>query len=125
MTIRAIFAVLGIAVAGVIVATVAPKNAFPSVGWSALPPPYATSWVYNWPLAIPQPDGAKSLAFVPFSNGKPRRIPDFLSGWMMSPEKPEIWGRPVDLLEPPGGRLLVSDDGGKKLWHIRYEARNK
>ena len=63
-----------------------------------------------------------SLAFVPFRNGKPDgQVREFLSGWMVSPDKPEIWGRPVGLLELSDGSLLVSDDGGKKLWRIHYE----
>jgi glucose/arabinose dehydrogenase len=63
-----------------------------------------------------------SVAFVPFKGGKPAaEAPrDFLTGWMIAPEKREVWGRPVGLLQLPDGSLLVSDDGGKKIWRISY-----
>ncbi|MBX9604055.1 MAG: PQQ-dependent sugar dehydrogenase [Bryobacteraceae bacterium] len=63
-----------------------------------------------------------SVAFVPFQNGKPSGPPrDFLSGWMTDPDSKEVWGRPVGLLEMPDGSLLVSDDGGNKIWRIAYK----
>lgn len=63
-----------------------------------------------------------SVAFVPFSNGKPAGpSQDFLTGWMMSPDSKDVWGRPVAVLEMPDGSLLVSDDGGKKIWRIFYK----
>jgi glucose/arabinose dehydrogenase len=63
-----------------------------------------------------------SVAFVPFANGKPSGPPEpFLSGWMLSPDKREVWGRPVAVLELKDGSLLVSDDGGRKVWRISYE----
>jgi glucose/arabinose dehydrogenase len=62
------------------------------------------------------------VAFVPFANGKPSGPPeDFLTGWMMSPDDRDVWGRPVALFEMPDGSLLVSDDGGKKIWRISYK----
>lgn len=63
-----------------------------------------------------------SVAFVPFQKGKPSGPPrDFLTGWMTDPESKEVWGRPVGLLEMPDGSLLVSDDGGNKIWRIAYK----
>jgi glucose/arabinose dehydrogenase len=32
-----------------------------------------------------------------------------------------VWGRPVGLLVLPDGSMLVSDDGGKKIWRISYK----
>jgi glucose/arabinose dehydrogenase len=62
-----------------------------------------------------------AVAFVPFSNGKPSGPPeDFLTGFMLDPAKKEVWGRPVGLLQLPDGSLLVSDDGGNKIWRISY-----
>jgi glucose/arabinose dehydrogenase len=62
------------------------------------------------------------VAFVPFSKGKPSGDPeDFLTGWMISPESTDVWGRPVAIMEMPDGSLLVSDDGGKKIWRISYK----
>ncbi|HAX41304.1 MAG TPA: L-sorbosone dehydrogenase [Solibacterales bacterium] len=63
-----------------------------------------------------------SVAFVPFRNGKPAGpVEDFLTGFMLDPTKREVWGRPVGLLQLPDGSLLVSDDGGNRLWHISYK----
>lgn len=63
-----------------------------------------------------------SVVFVPFANGKPSgAVRDFLTGWMISPESKDVWGRPVALLQMPDGSILVSDDGGKKIWRIYYK----
>lgn len=52
------------------------------------------------------------LVFVPFKTGKPTSGPeDFLTGWVVSPDRSEVWGRPVGLLELADGSILVSDDG--------------
>jgi glucose/arabinose dehydrogenase len=64
------------------------------------------------------------VAFVPFTKGKPSGPPQhFLTGWMDSPQGHEVWGRPVALLEMPDGSLLVSDDGGKKIWRVSYNGK--
>jgi len=61
------------------------------------------------------------IAFVPFKNGKPSGPwQDFMTGWMISPDVADVWGRPVGVLQMPDGSLLVSDDGGKKVWRISY-----
>ena len=46
---------------------------------------------------------------------------DFLSGWMLAPDKKEVWGRPVGLLQMPDGSLLVTDDGGRKIWRVSLQ----
>ncbi len=64
----------------------------------------------------------QSVVFIPFKDGKPAGpIEDFLTGWMLSPDSRDVWGRPVGLLQMPDGSILVSDDGGKKIWRIRYK----
>ncbi|HEU0006373.1 MAG TPA: sorbosone dehydrogenase family protein, partial [Terriglobia bacterium] len=64
-----------------------------------------------------------SVAFIPFRGGKPQSGPkEFLTGFMLAPEKREVWGRPVGLLQLPDGSLLVSDDGGNKIWRILYKS---
>jgi len=66
-------------------------------------------------------DGYK-IAFVPFHGSKssgPEQ--DFLTGWMLSPENRDVWGRPVGLLILPDGSMLISDDGGDKLWRVTYK----
>jgi glucose/arabinose dehydrogenase len=64
-----------------------------------------------------------SVAFIPFKDGKPAADAprDFLTGWMIAPDKREVWGRPVALLQLQDGSMLVSDDGGKKIWRISYK----
>jgi glucose/arabinose dehydrogenase len=64
-----------------------------------------------------------NVVFVPFKNGKiagPKE--DFLTGWLLDPGKREVWGRPVGLLQQPDGSLLLTDDGGNKVWRISYKA---
>jgi glucose/arabinose dehydrogenase len=61
------------------------------------------------------------VVFLPFKNGRPAGdLKPFLTGFMLAPEKKEVWGRPVGLLQLPDGSLLVTDDGGKKIWRITY-----
>ena len=63
-----------------------------------------------------------SVNFIPFKNGRPVEGPrDFLTGFLLDPGKREVWGRPVGLLQLWDGSLLVSDDGGNKIWRISYK----
>lgn len=63
-----------------------------------------------------------AVAFIPFRGGKPSGPQrDFLTGWMVAPGSREVWGRPVGLLILPDGSLLVSDDGGRKIWRVSYK----
>jgi glucose/arabinose dehydrogenase len=63
-----------------------------------------------------------NVVFIPFTNGKPSGPAKvLLEGWMLDPEKPDVWGRPVGLLQLPDGGILVSDDVGNKIWHISYK----
>lgn len=62
------------------------------------------------------------MAFVPFKDTRPTGLAqDFLTGWAVSPDMREVWGRPVGLLELLDGSLPVSDDGGNKIWRISYK----
>ena len=59
--------------------------------------------------------------FVPFKDGKPTSGPrPFLGGWMLDPAQKEVWGRPVGILQLGDGSLLISDDGGNKIWRVVY-----
>lgn len=63
-----------------------------------------------------------NVMFVPFKDGKPSGAArQFLGGWMLSPGQREVWGRPVGFLQLPDGSLLVTDDGGNKVWRISYK----
>lgn len=62
-----------------------------------------------------------SVVFIPFQDGKPVAGPrDFLTGFVLDPEKREVWGRPVGLFQMQDGSLLMSDDGGNQVWRISY-----
>ncbi|HEV3141905.1 MAG TPA: sorbosone dehydrogenase family protein [Vicinamibacterales bacterium] len=63
-----------------------------------------------------------SVVRVPFRNGRPSGPPEaFLSGFIArDDEEKEAWGRPVGLLQLPDGSLLVSDDGGNRIWRVTY-----
>jgi len=56
---------------------------------------------------------------IPFSGGMPEGdVFDFVSGWL----RPDTrrWGSPVDLDVTPDGSLLVSDDGGGRIYRVFY-----
>jgi glucose/arabinose dehydrogenase len=50
------------------------------------------------------------------SNGE---YEDFLTGFV-TPDG-DVWGRPVGVTVAKDGSLLVSDDGSKSIWRVRYE----
>jgi len=63
-----------------------------------------------------------NISFVPFKDRRPVSGPEpFLTGWMLDPDKKEVWGRPVGLLQMADGSLLVTDDGAGKIWRISYK----
>jgi glucose/arabinose dehydrogenase len=67
----------------------------------------------------------QSIAFVPFKNGKPSGPPrEVVTGWMLSPDKQEVWGRPVGILQMPDGSLLISEDGNKRIWRLTYTSKS-
>ena len=62
------------------------------------------------------------VAFVPFQNGKPGPIEDFVTGWIVDGGNPgTAWGRPVGVLVDGAGSLLIADDGGNKIWKVTYK----
>jgi glucose/arabinose dehydrogenase len=66
----------------------------------------------------------QQIAFIPFKNGKPSGpMREFLTGWLISPDSTDVWGRPVGLLVMPDGGLLVSEDGNNKVYRISYKAK--
>ena len=66
-----------------------------------------------------------SVVRVPFKDGKPAGSPeDFLTGFIARDDDEKVaWGRPVGLLELPDGALLVSDDGGNRIWRVAYRGK--
>ncbi|HLG17370.1 MAG TPA: sorbosone dehydrogenase family protein [Blastocatellia bacterium] len=63
---------------------------------------------------------------IRFKNGKPvGGYDDFVTGWMLGEDKPEVWGRPVGLLVLKDGSMLITDDGGQKIWRVTYSRPRK
>ena len=59
------------------------------------------------------------VVFIPFANGKPSgAMEDFLTGFLPNPKSNEVYGRPVGVAVWNDGSLLVSDDGGNKIWRV-------
>ncbi|KIA99902.1 L-sorbosone dehydrogenase [Flavobacterium sp. KMS] len=59
------------------------------------------------------------VVFVPFVNGKPSGKPeDFLTGFVASEDKAEVYGRPVAVTVMKDGSLLVNDDSGNTIWKV-------
>jgi glucose/arabinose dehydrogenase len=70
----------------------------------------------------PVAQGGILVAFIPFSGAKAQSGPkEFLTGFMLAPEKREVWGAQW-AVPTPDGSLLVSDDGGNKVWRISYKS---
>lgn len=58
---------------------------------------------------------------IPFENGRPSGgYEDFVTGWMGDENRPEVWGRPVDLVVMRDGSILISDDGANMIWRVSY-----
>lgn len=59
---------------------------------------------------------------VRFKDGKlvGNSYEDFVSGWLPDENSNEVWGRPVGLVVAADGSLLITDDGGDKIWRVSY-----
>jgi glucose/arabinose dehydrogenase len=58
---------------------------------------------------------------IRFRNGKPvGGYEDFLTGWMISEDSRDVWGRPVGLLVLKDGSMLITDDAAHKIWRVSY-----
>jgi glucose/arabinose dehydrogenase len=71
----------------------------------------------SWNRATPS---GYEVVFVPFQNGRPGPVEDFVSGWHLTDNPNTTWGRPVGVLVARDGSLLISDDGGGKIWRVNY-----
>lgn len=59
---------------------------------------------------------------VDFQGGKARSVSDFMVGYLNADGA--AWGRPVDVQVAPDGSLLVSDDGGGKIWRVTFKGKS-
>ena len=61
---------------------------------------------------------------IKFKNGTPvGGYDDFVTGWMLGEDKAEVWGRPVGVHVLKDGSMLISDDGGNKIWRVTYSKK--
>ena len=58
------------------------------------------------------------VVFVPFTNGKPGKPKDFLTGFVAQNNGQAVYGRPVGTFALPDGSLLVTDDSGNRIWRV-------
>jgi glucose/arabinose dehydrogenase len=58
------------------------------------------------------------VVFVPFTNGKPGKPEDFLTGFIADKSKSRVYGRPVGVTVLKDGSLLVADDAANTIWQI-------
>lgn len=63
-----------------------------------------------------------SVGFVPFGkDGRPAgAVEPFLTGWMLGPDKKEVWGRPIGISMLKDGSLVISEDAGNRIWRVGY-----
>lgn len=61
------------------------------------------------------------VIYLPFSKGQATGgYEDFVTGWMLGEDKPEVWGRPVGLAVRKDGSMLVTDDANGKIFRVSY-----
>ena len=62
------------------------------------------------------------MVFVPFKRqGRPQKYyEDFLTGFLINPQGPNTWGRPVGLLVLPDGSLLLTEEANGRIYRIQY-----
>ncbi len=58
------------------------------------------------------------LVFVPFKNGSPGKLEDFLTGFIKDEDKNLVYGRPVGVIILKDGSMLVADDEGNTIWRV-------
>jgi glucose/arabinose dehydrogenase len=59
---------------------------------------------------------------VPMKDGKATgEYEDFLTGFVMP--NGDVWGRPVGVTVAADGALIVTDDGGNRVWRIAYRGK--
>ena len=63
------------------------------------------------------------IVFVPFNkdNQPIGHYEDFLTGFMVNPDGPDSFARPVGLLVMPDGSLLLAEDGNGRIYRISYD----
>jgi glucose/arabinose dehydrogenase len=61
------------------------------------------------------------LVFAPFERGRPTGVyEDFLSGFLLDPDAPTSWGRPVGVLTLPDGSLLFTEEMNGRIFRVQH-----
>ncbi len=62
------------------------------------------------------------LVFVPFDeSGMPLGYyEDFLTGFLLDPNVPTVWGRPVGVLAMPDGSLLFTEEANGRVYRVWF-----
>jgi glucose/arabinose dehydrogenase len=71
------------------------------------------------------------VVFIPFVNGMPGPIEDFLTGFLINEGGRNLdgsmapiiqWGRPLGVsVSPRDGSLFITDDQGGRIWQVKYK----
>jgi glucose/arabinose dehydrogenase len=62
------------------------------------------------------------IIFIPFGEDhRPKGYyEDFVTGFLLDPEKAEVWGRPVAVLVAPDGSLLFTEEENQRVYRVTY-----
>jgi glucose/arabinose dehydrogenase len=62
------------------------------------------------------------IAFVPFGDdGRPRgSYEPFVTGFLVEPDRPATWGRPVGVLVLPDGSLLFTEEENQRIYRVAH-----
>jgi len=65
------------------------------------------------------------IVFIPFNKeGRPLGFyEDFLTGFLVDPQGPKTWGRPVGLLVLPDGSLLFTEEGNNRIYRVQFQGK--
>jgi glucose/arabinose dehydrogenase len=63
------------------------------------------------------------VVFIPFNDSTNRPMgyyEDFITGFLVNPQGPDTFGRPVGLLVLKDGSLLFTEDGNSQIYQVQY-----
>jgi glucose/arabinose dehydrogenase len=61
------------------------------------------------------------IIYLPFAKGQATGgYEDFVTGWMLGEDKPEVWGRPVGVAVRKDGSMLVTEDANGTIYRVSY-----
>ena len=90
-----------------------PEEGWPEEYWYNMLVAYHGSWNRT------EPTGYKIVRYKLDQAGNVLGQEDFLTGWLG--EDGIAWGRPVDILIQPGGKIFISDDKAGVIYKVNYQ----